>query len=232
MLSRPGVSTSGRATPYGWADRTGLRPYQVSGVADPPRRPARQYAVFHTAREAERLAGSEQPVRAFGVLAAEGTANTEMLRRQVLVAMRADAVPCLLDLGVHAGSLARLGETSVALGNSAARDLGVTVGDRVRVAWDDGGRDTYRVAAVHSRATGTSPTRCCPEPRRPGTRPRRWTTPSSLGPPPEPTGTPSNGNWATWRPTSPGRRWTAPRAGTRGVTRSPARRRTCSSRCY
>ncbi|MFD6167516.1 ABC transporter permease [Streptomyces coeruleorubidus] len=68
-----------------------------------------------------------------------------------LVAMRADAVPELLDLGVHTGSLARLGETSVALGDSAARDLGVTVGDRVRVDWDDGGRDTYRVAAVYSR---------------------------------------------------------------------------------
>ncbi|CAM5423185.1 hypothetical protein ACH49O_01765 [Streptomyces coeruleorubidus] len=32
-----------------------------------------------------------------------------------LVVMRADAVPDLLDLGVHTGSLARLGETSVAL---------------------------------------------------------------------------------------------------------------------
>ncbi|WP_325100537.1 ABC transporter permease [Streptomyces violarus] len=67
-----------------------------------------------------------------------------------LVAMRAEAVPGLLDLGVRAGSLARLGDSSVALGDSAARGLGVTVGDRVRVNWDDGGRDTYRVAAVFS----------------------------------------------------------------------------------
>ncbi|MFI6376668.1 ABC transporter permease [Streptomyces sp. NPDC050546] len=68
-----------------------------------------------------------------------------------LVAMRAEAVPDLLDLGVRAGSLARLGDSSVALGDSAARGLGVTVGDPVRVNWDDGGRDTYRVAAVYSR---------------------------------------------------------------------------------
>ncbi|MGX5209928.1 ABC transporter permease [Streptomyces violaceus] len=68
-----------------------------------------------------------------------------------LVAVRAEAVPDLLDLGVRAGSLARLGDSSVALGDSAARGLGVTVGDRVRVNWDDGGRDTYRVAAVFSR---------------------------------------------------------------------------------
>ncbi len=68
-----------------------------------------------------------------------------------LVAMRAGAVPDLLDLEVRAGSLSRLDDTSVALGDGEARDLGVTVGDRVRVNWDDGGRDTYRVAAVYSR---------------------------------------------------------------------------------
>ncbi|WP_435280672.1 FtsX-like permease family protein [Streptomyces koelreuteriae] len=68
-----------------------------------------------------------------------------------LVAMRAEAVPGLLDLGVRAGSLARLGDSSMALGDGAARSLGVSVGDRVRVDWDDGGRDTYRVAAVYSR---------------------------------------------------------------------------------
>ncbi|MCX3286216.1 FtsX-like permease family protein [Streptomyces sp. NEAU-H22] len=71
-----------------------------------------------------------------------------------LVAMRAEAVPRLLDLGVRRGSLDRLGRTSVALGDSAATDLGVTVGDRVRVDWDDGGRDTYRVAAVYARDSG------------------------------------------------------------------------------
>ncbi|MFD5908131.1 ABC transporter permease [Streptomyces massasporeus] len=71
-----------------------------------------------------------------------------------LVAMRAEAVPRLLDLGVRRGSLDRLGGTSVALGDSAAADLGVSVGDRVRVDWDDGGRDTYRVAAVYSRDSG------------------------------------------------------------------------------
>ncbi|MGW0864591.1 ABC transporter permease [Streptomyces sp. NPDC002611] len=65
--------------------------------------------------------------------------------------MRAEAMPGLLDLGVRAGSLARLGDSSMALGDGAARSLGVTVGDRVRVDWDDGGRDTYRVAAVYSR---------------------------------------------------------------------------------
>ncbi|MEU9627028.1 ABC transporter permease [Streptomyces luteogriseus] len=71
-----------------------------------------------------------------------------------LVAMRAEAVPRLLDLGVRRGSLDRLGDTSVALGDSAAAELGVTVGDRVRVDWDDGGRDTYRVAGVYSRDSG------------------------------------------------------------------------------
>ncbi|MDT0391266.1 ABC transporter permease [Streptomyces dubilierae] len=71
-----------------------------------------------------------------------------------LVAMRAEAVPGLLDLGVRQGSLDRLGDTSVALGEGAAADLGVSVGDRVRVDWDDGGRDTYRVAAVYSRDSG------------------------------------------------------------------------------
>ncbi|MFJ4279032.1 ABC transporter permease [Streptomyces massasporeus] len=71
-----------------------------------------------------------------------------------LVAMRAEAVPRLLDLGVRRGSLDRLDGTSVALGDSAAADLGVSVGDRVRVDWDDGGRDTYRVAAVYSRDRG------------------------------------------------------------------------------
>ncbi|MFD9932731.1 ABC transporter permease, partial [Streptomyces massasporeus] len=71
-----------------------------------------------------------------------------------LVAMRAEAVPQLLDLGVRRGSLDHLGGTSVALGDSAAADLGVSVGDRVRVDWDDGGRDTYRVAAVYSRDSG------------------------------------------------------------------------------
>ncbi|MEU3484365.1 ABC transporter permease [Streptomyces massasporeus] len=59
-----------------------------------------------------------------------------------------------LDLGVRRGSLDRLGGTSVALGDSAAADLGGSVGDRVRVDWDDGGRDTYRVAAVYSRDSG------------------------------------------------------------------------------
>ncbi|QWB25492.1 MULTISPECIES: FtsX-like permease family protein [Streptomyces] len=68
-----------------------------------------------------------------------------------LVTMQAEAVPGLLDLGVRAGSLARLGDSSMALGDGAAHSLGVTVGDRVRVNWDDGGRDTYRVAAVYSR---------------------------------------------------------------------------------
>ncbi|MFC8142956.1 FtsX-like permease family protein [Streptomyces paradoxus] len=71
-----------------------------------------------------------------------------------LVAMRAEAVPRLLDLGVRQGSLGRLDGTSVALGDDAADDLGVSVGDRVRVDWDDGGRDTYRVAAVYSRDRG------------------------------------------------------------------------------
>ncbi|MFD9982526.1 ABC transporter permease [Streptomyces massasporeus] len=71
-----------------------------------------------------------------------------------LVAMRAEAVPQLLDLGVRRGSLDHLGGTSVALGDSAAAGLGVSVGDRVRVDWDDGGRDTYRVAAVYSRDSG------------------------------------------------------------------------------
>ncbi|MET9575662.1 ABC transporter permease [Streptomyces massasporeus] len=71
-----------------------------------------------------------------------------------LVAMRAETVPRLLDLGVRRGSLDRLDGTSVALGDSAAADLGVSVGDRVRVDWDDGGRDTYRVAAVYSRDRG------------------------------------------------------------------------------
>ncbi|MBQ0916409.1 ABC transporter permease [Streptomyces sp. RM99] len=71
-----------------------------------------------------------------------------------LVALRADAVPHLLDLGVHAGSLDRLGAASVALGADAARELGAAVGDRVRVDWDDGGQDTFRVAAVYSRDEG------------------------------------------------------------------------------
>ncbi|MEU2911217.1 ABC transporter permease [Streptomyces massasporeus] len=71
-----------------------------------------------------------------------------------LVAMRTEAVPRLLDLGVRRGSLDRLDGTSVALGDSAAAGLGVSVGDRVRVDWDDGGRDTYRVAAVYSRDRG------------------------------------------------------------------------------
>ncbi|MDT0610561.1 FtsX-like permease family protein [Streptomyces lancefieldiae] len=71
-----------------------------------------------------------------------------------LVAVRAEAVPELLDLGVRAGSVARLGATSVALGDSAARQLDVAVGDPVRVDWDDGTRDTFRVAAVYSRDQG------------------------------------------------------------------------------
>ncbi|MEU3088117.1 ABC transporter permease [Streptomyces massasporeus] len=71
-----------------------------------------------------------------------------------LVAMRTEAVPRLLELGVRRGSLDRLDGTSVALGDSAAAGLGVSVGDRVRVDWDDGGRDTYRVAAVYSRDRG------------------------------------------------------------------------------
>ncbi len=47
----------------------GLRSYRVSGIADPPREPPRQYAVFHSPREAQRLAASAQPVRAIEVLA-------------------------------------------------------------------------------------------------------------------------------------------------------------------
>ncbi|MFC9507209.1 hypothetical protein [Streptomyces sp. NPDC057002] len=39
--------------------------------------------------------------------------------------MRAEAVPDLLDLGVRAGSLAHLGDSSLALGDGAARSLGV-----------------------------------------------------------------------------------------------------------
>ncbi|MEU0171175.1 hypothetical protein ABZ214_37985 [Streptomyces iakyrus] len=50
----------------------GLRSYQVSGITDPPREPPRQYAAFHSPREAQRLAGSAQPVRAIGVLAQGG----------------------------------------------------------------------------------------------------------------------------------------------------------------
>ncbi|MGC9497568.1 ABC transporter permease [Streptomyces sp. WG7] len=80
--------------------------------------------------------------------------DSEALIGAGLVAMRADAVPELLDLGVRAGSVARLGAGSVALGDSAARNLDVAVGDRVRVDWDDGTRDTFRVAAVYSRDQG------------------------------------------------------------------------------
>ncbi|MFI8422308.1 ABC transporter permease [Streptomyces sp. NPDC085479] len=71
-----------------------------------------------------------------------------------LVAMRADAVGRLLDLGVHAGSLDGLGGTSLALGDGAARDLGAGVGDEIHVDWDDGTRSTFRVAAVYSRDRG------------------------------------------------------------------------------
>ncbi|MFJ4814328.1 ABC transporter permease [Streptomyces sp. NPDC088801] len=60
----------------------GLRSYRVSGIAEPPREPARQYAVFHSPREAQRLATSAQPVRAIGVLA-KGAADPGALRRQV-----------------------------------------------------------------------------------------------------------------------------------------------------
>ncbi len=111
---------------------------------------------------------AERAARLPGVAAASGqlTVDGELSRADAgqdddasifggsLVAMRAEAVPDLLDLGVRAGSLARLGDSSVALGAGAARSLSVTVGDRVRVDWDDGGRDTYRVAAVYSRDQG------------------------------------------------------------------------------
>ncbi|MFJ4240032.1 hypothetical protein ACIP17_05400 [Streptomyces iakyrus] len=50
----------------------GLRSYRVSGIADPPREPPRQYAVFHSPREAQRLVSSAQPVRAIGVLEQRG----------------------------------------------------------------------------------------------------------------------------------------------------------------
>ncbi|MFF7866164.1 ABC transporter permease [Streptomyces qaidamensis] len=83
-----------------------------------------------------------------------GDGDTASLIGGSLVAMRAEAVPRLLDLGVRRGSLDRLDDTSLALGESAAAELGVSAGDRVRVDWDDGGRDTYRVAAVYSRDHG------------------------------------------------------------------------------
>jgi len=70
------------------------------------------------------------------------------------LAIRADAVPQLLDLGVRTGSFARFDEGSLALGDDAARSLGAGVGDRVRVDWDDGARDTFRVAAVYARDDG------------------------------------------------------------------------------
>ncbi|MFF6885439.1 FtsX-like permease family protein [Streptomyces sp. NPDC012421] len=61
----------------------GPRAYRVVGVADPPRRLARQYAVFHAPAEAARLtAGSAAPVRAVGVVA-EADADAGTLRRQV-----------------------------------------------------------------------------------------------------------------------------------------------------
>ncbi|MFH8975191.1 ABC transporter permease [Streptomyces sp. NPDC017890] len=89
-----------------------------------------------------------------GELSRAGADDTAAVIGAGLVAMRADAVPQLLDLGVRAGSVARLGAASVALGDGAARNLGVAVGDRVRVDWDDGTRDTFRVAAVYSRDEG------------------------------------------------------------------------------
>ncbi|MFF2775209.1 FtsX-like permease family protein [Streptomyces sp. NPDC058052] len=71
-----------------------------------------------------------------------------------LVAMRADAVGRLLDLGVRAGSIDSLGTTSLALGAGAAGELGAGVGDDVRVDWADGTHGTFRVAAVYAHDRG------------------------------------------------------------------------------
>ncbi|MEU1214068.1 ABC transporter permease [Streptomyces sp. NPDC005791] len=71
-----------------------------------------------------------------------------------LVAMRTDDVPELVDLDVREGSTTRLDDSSVALGENAARSLGVRAGDHIRVDWEDGTRDTFRVAAVYARDEG------------------------------------------------------------------------------
>ncbi|WP_033314164.1 hypothetical protein RFN58_15785 [Streptomyces iakyrus] len=53
----------------------GLRSWRVSGIADPHREPPRQYAVFHSPREAQRLAVSAQPVRRSGPWRKAGAAD-------------------------------------------------------------------------------------------------------------------------------------------------------------
>ncbi|MFH9264695.1 FtsX-like permease family protein [Streptomyces sp. NPDC017546] len=111
---------------------------------------------------------AERAARIPGVAAASGQLSVDGALRRAdadesdarsviggrLIAMRTDAVPHLLDLGVRTGSADRIDAGSLALGAGAARDLGVGAGDRVRVDWDDGAHDTFRVAAVYSHDRG------------------------------------------------------------------------------
>ncbi|MFJ4537648.1 FtsX-like permease family protein [Streptomyces tibetensis] len=99
----------------------GLRPYQVSGIADPPRKPARQYAVFHTPREAERLADSAQPRRReFTLLRIAGAQSAQVLRMLAWEAVLTCAVALLLAAVVCGAVLVPL---SVALTGSVVPAL-------------------------------------------------------------------------------------------------------------
>ncbi|WP_432586619.1 FtsX-like permease family protein [Streptomyces sp. HD1123-B1] len=67
------------------AERT--RPYRVVGVGHPPRDPMRQFAVFFSAAETPKVAGTaDPPVTAIGLLPRPGT-DTARLARQVRTAL-------------------------------------------------------------------------------------------------------------------------------------------------
>ncbi|MBN6050465.1 FtsX-like permease family protein [Nonomuraea sp. RK-328] len=89
-------------------------------------------------------------------------AVTEVLHTSVRIdlekyeaqAVTLDGLDRTMDLGVVAGSLDGLGDTSAAISRTAASRLDVGVGDRLSLVLGDGTPAVVRVAAVYSRGLG------------------------------------------------------------------------------
>jgi putative ABC transport system permease protein len=125
------------------------------------------HAVNEQSREGNRadyVLGPRLPgVTAEAVRALEGVETvTEVLRTTVRIGLEkygAQGVTTAglertMDLGVSAGSLARMGAGTLAVSETAARSLGVKVSDRVRLTLGDGTPATLKVAAIYTRGLG------------------------------------------------------------------------------
>ncbi|WP_188189594.1 FtsX-like permease family protein [Nonomuraea sp. SYSU D8015] len=89
-------------------------------------------------------------------------AVTEVLRTSVRIdlekydaqAVTLDGLDQTMDLGVVAGSLAGLGDTSAAISRTAASRLEAGLGDRISLVLGDGTPAVVRIAAIYSRGLG------------------------------------------------------------------------------